>query len=119
VLPAPVPRPGLAHGAGVGGPVHELVPPHQADESDGGAPLALLALTAIRIEGPVKIAGGTVHIDVKLDEDRPARGQVVPHHLADCLDDAKGFSPTELVSGARVMQARPPQRLVRIDIPDA
>ena len=81
-------------------------PLHQADEADGGAPLAFLALPAVGVEGAVEVAGGAVDVDVERIEAGPAGGQRVRHDLAGGVEHPDRLGAAQGVRGPGVVQPR-------------
>src|SRR5919205_455678 len=116
--PAAVARPRLADRAGVGGAVHELFAPHDAADPRGRTAPALLPLPAVGVEGPFKVARGTVDVDVQGIEAGAPGGQGIGHHFAGSSEDALGFAPPERVGGPGIVTLRPPEGLVRVDVAD-
>src|SRR6478735_10538870 len=116
--PAAVARPRLAHGAGVGGTVHELLALQDAADPGGRAAPALLTFPAVGVEGPLEVAGRAVDIDVQRVEAGAAGGQGVVHHVAGGGEHALGVGPPEGVGGPCIVQLCPPQGLVCVDVAD-
>src|SRR6478752_7192615 len=117
--PAPVPRPRLADGAGVGGTVHELLALHQAHDSGTGAAAAFQALAAVGVEGPFEVTRGTVDVDVERIEAGTPGCEGVRHDLAGGVEDPQRLGAAERVRGPGVVELGEPECLVRIDIADA
>ncbi|MCY1222838.1 hypothetical protein D9M72_349430 [compost metagenome] len=91
---------------------------HQAYDACSGAAFALLVFLAVRVKRPVKVPGGAVYIDVEGVEACPAGGKGVQHHLTGGVENPQRIGAAERFGGPGVMEARPPQRLVRVDVAD-
>src|SRR5690606_15898237 len=107
------PRRPLTPGAVVAGPVH---PGPAADR--GAAAAAGQSFAAVGVQGAVEVAGFPVDVDVQAVEAGAAHRESGVHDVPDVSEEDEGARPGEGRGGAFVVDAGPPQRLVRVDVAD-
>lgn len=76
-------------------------------------------LTAVGVQGAVEVAGLAVDVDVQAVEAGATGDQGRVHHVPDVPQQLKRAGAGEAGRRALVVDAGPPQRLVRVDVADA
>ena len=85
----------------------------------GAAARARTAGLPVDRERPVEVPGGAVHVDVQRVEAGPARRERLGHDLGGGVEHPGHLAASQGVGGAGVVQPRPPERLVGVDVADA